>query len=631
MASGTSMLPFASGAIKMRWREPYVTEGLNKKLAGVVPRGVYRGFRLAYNGAPMLVSVLADPDKGDHIAVYETDTAVADRYSMRIEQTAGDFTIDLDNAAWYGLTVYIAIYAEYSTLAVTAADIRVYTEAEYNGAVEKDELIILGTVNLPGAPAIIGVAEITGSYRTLPWSNQSSDVVPWLPLLTNPSFEQGGSVTGVQGDVVPGWVMDPEGSSTPMQWSVVWSSSAYDGRNYLELEALSTSAYGISASSVFALDVLPAQRIRWKFAYKIVASASIGSLLFKLKFDIGEPGGFPTNVVAATVDLTAAPGGWVELEGILEVPANDYVLHEVYFDCSPAQYSSAGVGFQLDAVQCWVERSELQASPIDAMRVVPVHAGKLILRKDGSLNITESHELLGETGGASFQRTDQVVTAAQPTLRVKGQLDIGENLLDTAVRAALPRVTEKFSDTYAYTALSQVNSNGAVGNNVLDYVSSGGAVSSVVGAQWDGTQWASNAAELASFRVDQTENRMIWSSYTSMGSAVWADGAWLEFLRVGYGTGMVFGDLFSAATPIITCSQKGSEITYIKSVVGDGPFYHRQYVHGSYLEWSTNAFWTGTNFVQSDSAAHSFSNILLANGLGVIWSHKEIGASAWLN
>jgi hypothetical protein len=33
MASGTSMLPFADAEIKMRWREPYLTEGLNKKLA----------------------------------------------------------------------------------------------------------------------------------------------------------------------------------------------------------------------------------------------------------------------------------------------------------------------------------------------------------------------------------------------------------------------------------------------------------------------------------------------------------------------------------------------------------------------------------------------------------------------
>ena len=147
MASGTSMLPFADAEIKMRWREPYVTEGPNKKLAGVVPRGIYRGFSLGFHGSNMLVRVSVDPDKGDHVAVYETDTGMTTRYSMRVELTGGDFTLDL--TPWPSQLVYIAIYAEYSTLGTTAASLRVYTEAEYAGAAEKDELVILGTVQVP--------------------------------------------------------------------------------------------------------------------------------------------------------------------------------------------------------------------------------------------------------------------------------------------------------------------------------------------------------------------------------------------------------------------------------------------------------------------------------------------------
>lgn len=422
MASGTVITPaIGLDQVKMRWREPYVTEGLNKKSAGITPRGCYRGFRLAYNGAPMLVSVLSDPVKGDHIVQYETDTGAATRYGLRVELTAGDFTIDLDNVAWYGLTVYVAIYAEYTTLATTAANIRVYTEAEYNGAVEKDELVILGKVNVPGVISIIPDADITGNERTLPWANQSSDARPWLPLLANPSFEQGGIWDGVQGDVVPDWLLNPMGSGGNMQWNVV-NTDASVGANCLEVEANTTSSSGVYAASIFALSVLPAQRIRWKFSYKIVAAASTGSLTFNFVFNTGEPGGPSTVVVVSTVDLTAAPGSWVELEGVVEVPTGTYVLNEVYFDCAPIQYSGTGIGFRLDGVQCWVERDEMQAAPLDAKRIAEVRVGKLILHEAATLNPANSWEVVGSYAGVTLQRTDHDVTATQPELNLPGNL-----------------------------------------------------------------------------------------------------------------------------------------------------------------------------------------------------------------
>ena len=529
MAGGTLIQAFASDEVKMRWREPYVTEGLNKKLAGVVPRGIYRGFRLVPNAGAMLVTVQADPTKGDHVAVYETDTGVTTRYSMRVEITAGNFDLNLNQAGWLGNTVYIAIYAEYTTLATTAANIRVYTEAEYLGAVEKDELVILGKVNVPDSVIVIPDADITGDARTLPWANESEGARPWLPLLTNPSFEQGGLVTGVQGDTVPEWFLDPEGSSTHMQWSVVNTDAAV-GAHCLEMEALTTSASDIYAANILALAVLPTQRIRWKFSYKIVASASTGSMTFNFLFDATEPASASTLVVAATVDLTAAPGSWVELEGIIEVPTGRYILYQTYFDCDPIQYAAAGIGFRLDGVQCWVERDETQAPPIDSRRAAQVHAGKLILREDGSLDPTDGAELVGLSNGAIFQRTDHVNTATQPKLFLNGQLSVGANLLDTANRAAQPRIQINYSNTYAYTCLWQWATDAINGSKGGVWADDSGEINWVSGTVWNGTQWAASALQSHHSKFSQSPQALVFQYHN--GVTAFTDGSWSTYFSV---------------------------------------------------------------------------------------------------
>ena len=56
----TTALTFAANEAKIRWREPYVSEGLNRKFAGVIPRGIYRGFGIQPSGAALSIDILAD-------------------------------------------------------------------------------------------------------------------------------------------------------------------------------------------------------------------------------------------------------------------------------------------------------------------------------------------------------------------------------------------------------------------------------------------------------------------------------------------------------------------------------------------------------------------------------------------
>lgn len=48
---------FTDSELKMRYREPFLTEGLNAKLAVNTPRGTYRGFTIGTNGSNNTITI----------------------------------------------------------------------------------------------------------------------------------------------------------------------------------------------------------------------------------------------------------------------------------------------------------------------------------------------------------------------------------------------------------------------------------------------------------------------------------------------------------------------------------------------------------------------------------------------
>ena len=139
---------FTADETTMRFKQPFATEGLNKKLAVATPPGIYRGFRLRHDvtaGKDRVVEVVADPTDSDHVAVYQTTTG----FSLTIRRTGGDFDLDLSD--YTSQRVFITIFASYALGATTAAVFRTYTEAEFDAAAEKDELLVLGAVDVPAS------------------------------------------------------------------------------------------------------------------------------------------------------------------------------------------------------------------------------------------------------------------------------------------------------------------------------------------------------------------------------------------------------------------------------------------------------------------------------------------------
>lgn len=88
----------------VRWGERYVSSALNKKLAGIVPSGIYHGFRLRPGGI-MRVFVDHDADYARSVAIVERDG-----YSLTIVMEDSGYVAIPASGTWY--IVIEAFYIE---------------------------------------------------------------------------------------------------------------------------------------------------------------------------------------------------------------------------------------------------------------------------------------------------------------------------------------------------------------------------------------------------------------------------------------------------------------------------------------------------------------------------------------
>lgn len=115
----------------VRWGERYVSSGLNRKFAGIIPPGVYHGFKMKPGGA---MTVLIDHDEN-----YKNSVAVVERNGFSLNVTMDDpgYVVIPHAGKWF-----IVIEAYY-----------VETQPGYQRIVarevKEDYHIVLGTVTTP--------------------------------------------------------------------------------------------------------------------------------------------------------------------------------------------------------------------------------------------------------------------------------------------------------------------------------------------------------------------------------------------------------------------------------------------------------------------------------------------------
>jgi len=356
-----------SSTVRMRWREPYVTEGINRKFLGSVPRGIYRGFRLTTDAAAMTVKVLSDSTDSDHLAVYESTSG----YSTTVRRTGGDFTVSL--AAYPSTVVYLAIYTVYSTATTTASVLRIYTEAEYLVAGEKPDLVVLGRVSVPAA-GVIADTSITTVDRVEPWREVAPGAVNWVPLVRGGRMDC--NPVGVLDTIIPvltpntlqlngaNWSFIPGSGASNPDTAVVYiqdSDVPLTGYRGLKIAVSMAGAFSFTGG-LFKLDgvvrAFPGDRIRVEFWYKVHTTAA--SLSFGLSALGGATLADPPVLVAIKgsdpiVDTVAA--GWKKAVLSLELTGTARQFHKIGFELLAATWNTVGAAdlLSISGFQVFVE------------------------------------------------------------------------------------------------------------------------------------------------------------------------------------------------------------------------------------------------------------------------------------
>ena len=148
----TTVLTIPDSEVTIKWRQPYVSEALNRKLS-VVPRGVARGFILTGDpGNNDKVLLVVDPATGDSVVNGSGPAASGGGTYFVTWRVLTSQTI---NIAADGNLHFLYFVPGYSLGVATAPKVIDYTEAEYEaGTPQAAGGVLLGVVK---ANAVAGV------------------------------------------------------------------------------------------------------------------------------------------------------------------------------------------------------------------------------------------------------------------------------------------------------------------------------------------------------------------------------------------------------------------------------------------------------------------------------------------
>jgi hypothetical protein len=346
--------------VKMKWREQYVSEGLNRKIAPTQPPGIYQGLKIVENtGLPRQIEIAPDADTNFHMAVYQSTTG----YSLTYWDQAGTsiilnlIDIDLSNQE-----TIIGLEMDYTIGVDTTAVWMAFPVADWDAlpAARRDEIIVLGTVQVPSSMAAnIVTADISYERTTWAWRGLSKGSIPWSPLLRNGDFEQ--AETGNEENT---WYWEHRQG----QYQMTLHTSAtdpYSGAHCLELD------YQIQDDTVdgrirqnVSVPVVPGQLIMVRVRKKVLIANTQGPEVY-LEF-LGTTGSLSTFMTIEIGPSDAIDASYQEFVETFEVPAGAYAIRSIQLGLDDKYQSSGttGVHVRIDDVQVYLEtlgeRNDLQ-------------------------------------------------------------------------------------------------------------------------------------------------------------------------------------------------------------------------------------------------------------------------------
>lgn len=488
-----------SDEIKAKYREPYLTEALNRKLAVVLPRGLYTGFQIIE--APLIdnlkVVIAGDPDTGESVALYATKTGTVQDFSLTI-RLVGQVVVDV--SAYFSQKVIFAITAAYALGTTTTAAVMVYSETEFALLLPAvvAELLIIGKVDVPAAGHIPGTA-ISGDGRTTPWSEVARGSLAWDPLVKNGGFE-----ISVTNENSPGSTPFWEGQPDPagkIAWVPKDSLSHLPHSGDKSLVCVKQGLAGAITQAILSqavfVPVVPGQHVRLQIYKKVNIPSATGTVSFGVR--LVDSSGVDTVFLTADLPVSVLDAGWVKIEQTLEIPSGSYAISHVGVFFINITWGN-GDALLLDDAQVWLE-------PVDALGtgqfldkvIQPMAARYLLLgqMEPSSGGFAQRVAKLvydpnnpSNEGKVQVLRRDEDPAQLPPVLELMGRLLLGQSgsLLPSDAVALLPRISARLSTAGGVERTLLLETSGPSYNTRL-YGRATGAFEVTINARWDGTTW----------------------------------------------------------------------------------------------------------------------------------------------
>lgn len=523
----TSIQSFADAEVAVKWQEPYVSQGLNRGVGAHADRGIQRGFRLTTNISALTVTVQADAVSADHAALCRT----AAGYGISLLKTGGNFSLNL--TAFASTTVVIALYVTYSTAATTTATLRAYELLpvdEYTGAIEKDELIVLGVVKVPAA-GVIAAVDITHDMRIEAWQGRNEQAVAPKPLLRNGDFEQA-QVSNFGEFTALHWYRT--GAASNEAWFVTDTDPPTGSSKHL---SATYNATPVTSTMCQTLRIPTASGDVFRFRAKVknLVVSTAGSLQVNLHY-VDEDG----TVVAAssvTIPTSAVDATYRQFDYRFTVPANARVVTQLELKLDGLTIAAPGSMVQLGAVEFWGEtRSEQKVGEQHSMpHALTTLLGLLPdtaagLGTEYATGLAQSLSMFVQSITPTVVRAtrrDRSTTALPPELDWRGVMSVGTE--SGAVDARTPRVTFGTTGTGS-CPLTLIWKAGLA----RVYVSAAGdQIYYTVNASADDNAtltWSKDTAGLAASKfmtgTVATISSLVFATRLAANDVAWADTAW---------------------------------------------------------------------------------------------------------
>jgi len=541
----TTLSTLSGTELHVRYKTPILTKDLNQKLAVISPRGVYRGFRVVESATNLSVDVEPDPDANDHVAVVLTD----DGYGVTVRLTGGSITLDL--GAYASKTVIVAIYVDYTPGEDTAGEIRAYELSpsdEFTGASERDELVVLGQVELP-ASGTIPADDVTPAYRDSAWAEKAQEAFDWVPLVRDPSFQVAYIGADLEDKRAPFWTSDiTSGSSTWKPYSLSYKF----GDRCMSLQGRAGATTG-SLYQRMAVPITPGQYYKIRFWKRVVTVPSAG--VMQIRVWLGNQQMAQTANIYVSVDISGYDASWVPVEviGRFRDTTDFRYIRQIGIQINGVTYSGTSTGVLIDGLQMFLEDRGDTHDQVAHTFGQDVFATEIVLR-DPTQDLASSNPMAkmvydDNYEEVTFDRADGPASAtADPIdMELQGQTRIGTKLAFTDAQAETQAALLSVNDGNQKILLFESEETGT-GVFLRAYVNNttGNMVELTWNAYWDSAsaQWDSDDSSYALLWELGNSVRQAGMRCYDAGSnpTPWSSGSWVDVLRIDYPDGDISVD-----------------------------------------------------------------------------------------